>query len=136
MYILNESKYQITSRFKFFNKLLFNNSITENFEISTSRGGNSFILGVVATSTEYKVDYLQVKEDSRLPNEVLDAVLIHEMIHAYCIQQYGEKALENKGHNALFYKKRDELLKKFPEYPIPVKEDISSIESILDTLGL
>jgi hypothetical protein len=60
----------------------------------------------------------------------------HELIHVWEIQEYGwEKASENKGHNDSFYKKRSEILSKFPDIEIPLKEDLEGIESILDKLG-
>lgn len=134
MYLIQETKYNLASKFKEFNKKYFDSELNLDFELDTKYLSNSLSLGVVKLDKD-KVAYLGINTNNKLPIEVYDAILIHEMIHVYCIQKYGsEKAIEKQGHNDLFYKKRESLIKKY-NLEIPVKEDISSIDKILDKLG-
>ena len=134
MYFLDKTLYPFVEKFLFFNKLMFNNAIDFNFPVGEyTDAPNSWTLGVVKVGQD-SILGLYLKTTNKLPTEVFDVILIHEMIHAYLYQTDKEAALVNKGHGPAFMKLRDTLIRRFPEYPIPVKEDIAAIESILDRL--
>jgi hypothetical protein len=128
-------KYDIESKIDYFNSLVFKSELDTDFDTGDYSGQSSFVLGAVKYTGDF-IDGLYINIKNKFPDEVLDMILLHELIHIYVIQKYGmEKATEKQGHNKLFYDERDTIMRKFPEFNIPVKEDISGIEQILDSLG-
>lgn len=121
-------KYKGNIKFKLFNKTLFNNELPNDYKVKFELFPSFTILGEVRiTSKEIAIN------KNKLPDEVLDLILIHEMIHISVFEKYGPVEI-NSPHGKEFQLERKRIL-SISDYDIPQKEDISSIEKILSKLG-
>lgn len=112
-----------------YNKKFFNNSLRVNIKIDGNHFKSSFVLG------EYvpHIETIFINKNN-LPIEALSLILLHEMIHVYNVQVEGLDPAIDEIHGQTFHNKRNEI-NKYLKYPIPHKEDLASIDSLLDSLG-
>lgn len=128
-------KYNVRERAEFFNEVIFNGELDLSFDIDSGTFESGFTIGSVAIVSG-SIKHLKINTNNKLPHEALDAVVIHELIHVKDCQIHGADIdLSNGGHNDFFYSERDRIMGEFPEYPIPVRENLTALDEILDKLG-
>lgn len=128
----------IEQKFREFNKQIFNSCLpTPAFRLTdakTSMGGLYFRKKVTPKGIWYSNITLGISQNYDLPQDALDDVIIHEMIHLYILSQ---KIHDTSTHGTAFRKLMDEINQKFNRHvTISAKNSaVQGTKPILTTIG-
>lgn len=96
-----KENYDLKSRYKFFNKLYFNNKLPNDIPVYIStkkrnRGSGAAIPNKECSNIEsLRLTDLSNQIVPEILNDVYDAILIHEMVHGYMFILYGKEMQKN-----------------------------------------
>jgi len=123
---LNEAqqKYDIKSKYDYYNKTLFNGELPDNFKMRFSRtkkaGGHVRTMywtkgrGRYQTFTRWEIEELMLSTFFLRTEEQLDSILVHEMIHVWLTANEMHEGYNVKLHGPEFVQKMGELQSKVP----------------------
>lgn len=127
--------YDIKKRYKYFNKLLFNNELQDDFTMRFRRtkeagGAVKHITytkgsGKRKVVTRYEIQELYLSTFYLKTKEQLDSILVHEMIHVWMKQNDYHERYNVQSHGAEFVNKRNELQHKV-KFDIPLVDNLSN----------
>jgi len=121
----------LKKQFNTFNKKYFNNKLNIKDIIVSGSFFKSAFIGAAYNFYTNEIIF----NKNNFPDEVLDVILLHEMIHVYNHQVDRIDHNKEDAHGLKFIKIKN-IIDKHLKYKIPTKEDFSSIEYILDDLGI